>query len=159
MIVKTTIIKGMDNFFSDENSIGRSNISHSKIKATTSPKISENKKGGALKKNCARSVITYTHTTRIKNKTAHRSKAVHSNHSYFFKKDTGCHEMRLKKCNPFKLIVPKSAATIAVTNKCILIKTPLFCFSIAVCKKTIRIDSAFPQNLVQYESETLLRKD
>lgn len=50
MIVKTTIIKGMDSFFSDENSIGRSNISHSKIKATTSPKISENKKGGALKK-------------------------------------------------------------------------------------------------------------
>ena len=135
MIVKTTIIKGMDNFFSDENSIGRSNISHSKIKATTSPKISENKKGGALKKNCARSVITYTHTTRIKNRTAHRSKAVHSNHSYFFRKETGCHGMRLKKCKPFKLIVIKSAATIVVINKCIQIKTPLFFTVLPFVKK------------------------
>ena len=125
MIVTTTIIKGIDSFLSDAHSIGRFKICHSRIKAMTNPKISENKKAGSLVNSWAMNINIAVHSAKIKNKTPHRSKALHSNHSNFFKNPTGYQDIKLNKCNTFKLTVTSRDANKDVIKIC-TIKTPLF---------------------------------
>lgn len=115
----------MENFLIDDNSIGRFKIFHSSNAAMTIPKISESKKGGTITRSCVTTNNKKATIAIIKNKITHRSNAVHSNHSNFFRNDTGCHLIKLNKCKPFKLTVTINDVNNEVTNRC-MTKTPFF---------------------------------